>query len=109
METFQRWTVLFKRADRDVESDKWLIAEYYDSLGHLSPEGLTMLTKRLKEKHTFFPTIAECLSVITPAGRYDWGHPFLNAPKMFQAPASAPRLDYRNAAATMIEAGNDVP
>lgn len=74
-QTFKRWAVLFKRKDGDVESDKWLMAEYYDSLRHLSPAGFDMLTKALKEVSIFFPTIAECLEVTRPK-RGDYGSPF---------------------------------
>lgn len=77
-EMFRRWEVLFKRKDTgDVQADKWLIAEYYDSLGHLSPDGMQALTRLLKENCTFFPSIRECLDLMRPKDRYDWGHPFL--------------------------------
>jgi len=83
LETYKRWARIFKGKDGDLNDEKWLIAEYYDSLGHLSPAGLDALTKSLKATCTFFPTIKECLEAIKPASRYDWGHPFLNAPAMF--------------------------
>jgi len=90
LETFQRWDILFKRKDgRSIEAEKWLIAEYYDSLKHLSPEGLDVLTKMLKENCTFFPTIKECLDLIKPADQYDWGHPFLKRPPHLFQPNSA--------------------
>lgn len=80
LETFRRWEVLFKRKDTgDTHADKWLIAEYYDSLGHLSPDGMQALTRLLKENCTFFPSIRECLALMRPRDRYDWGHPFLGA------------------------------
>lgn len=80
LETFRRWEVLFKRKDTgDTQADKWLIAEYYDSLGHLSAEGFNVLTRLLKENCVFFPSIKECLDLMRPKDRYDWGHPFLNA------------------------------
>lgn len=72
---FRRWENLFKRKDGNVESDKWLIAEYYKSLGHLSEAGLDKLTDVLKETCIFFPTIKECLDA-TRASRWDYGHPF---------------------------------
>jgi len=76
LQVFRRWEALFKRSDRgDVQAEKWLIAEYYDSLGHLSPAGLEALTKLLKARCTFFPTIRECLDAMT-TNPYDWGHPF---------------------------------
>lgn len=80
--------MLFKRKDADVESDKWLIAEYYKSLGHLSEAGLDKLTEILKETNVFFPTIKECLDA-TRCGQYDWGHPF-RSPRMLRSapPAS---------------------
>ena len=78
--TFQRWERLFKRKDGEPNAEKWLIAEYFDSLGHLSPAGLDALTKLLKSRCTFFPTIAECLDAMTPSDRYHWGHPFLGKP-----------------------------
>ena len=64
-----------------MQAERWLIAEYYDSLGYLSVEGMDTLTKLLKENCTFFPTIRECLDVMRPKDHYDWGHPFLNAHK----------------------------
>ena len=79
LETFRRWEVLFKRKDAgDMQAEKWLIAEYYDSLGHLSADGFDVLTRLLKENCTFFPTIRECLDLMRPKDRYDWGHPFLS-------------------------------
>lgn len=76
LQTFRRWEALFKRADRgDVQAEKWLIADYYKSLGHLSPEGLERLTDELKARCTFFPTIKECLEITHPA-RYDYANPF---------------------------------
>jgi hypothetical protein len=53
------------------------MAEYYQSLSHLSAEGFEALTQLLKENCTFFPTIRECLDLMKPKDRYDWGHPFL--------------------------------
>lgn len=90
---FRRWEALFKRADRgDVQAEKWIIADYFKSLGHLSAEGLEALTEELKARCVFFPTIKECLEITRP-GRYDFGNPFyrlrhLNAgdPKMLAAP-----------------------
>lgn len=58
----------------------WMIAEYYQSLGHLSAEGLDTLTRLLKANCTFFPTIKECLDLMRPKDRYDWGHPFRGNP-----------------------------
>ena len=79
LETFRRWEVLFKRKDAgDMQAEKWLIAEYYDSLGYLSADGFDVLTRLLKENCTFFPTIRECLDLMRPKDRYDWGHPFLS-------------------------------
>ncbi len=67
LQVFRRWEALFKRADRgDVEAEKWLIADYFKSLGHLSPEGLEALTDELKARCTFFPTIKECLEIMNP-------------------------------------------
>lgn len=71
-----RWQSLFKRADSgSIESDKWLLAEYYKSLGHLSRQGLDTLTDELKERCTFFPSIKECLEIINPP-KYSYGNPF---------------------------------
>lgn len=71
-----RWQSLFKRADSgSIEADKWLLAEYFKSLGHLSPAGLDALTEELKTRCTFFPTIKECIEVIRPA-RHSYGNPF---------------------------------
>jgi hypothetical protein len=80
LETFRRWEALFKRKDTgDTQADKWLIAEYYDSLGHLSIDGLQALTRLLKENCTFFPTIRECLDLMRPKDKFDFGHPFIAA------------------------------
>jgi hypothetical protein len=88
LETFRRWEAIFKRRDSgNVEIERWIIAEYYDSLGHLSAEGFDVLTKRLKETCVFFPTIRECLDVIKPSGPHDWSHPFLGAPRLFRSTA----------------------
>lgn len=91
VQTFKRWDKLFKRKDSgDVESEKWLIAEYYDSLGHLTPAGFEKLTDILKETCTFFPTIRECLDAVTCKDRYDWGHPFRGNPPSLVNRAPAP-------------------
>lgn len=94
LETFRRWEILFKRKDGgNVEAEKWLIAEYYDSLRHLSAEGLDMLTKRLKENCIFFPTIKECLEQTRPSGSYDWSHEFRgNPPHLFRRVPQQQRL-----------------
>lgn len=80
LQVFRRWEAVFKRADRgDEQSEKWLIAEYFRSLSHLSPEGLEALTDQLKRRCTFFPTIRECLGIINVAPLSgDWGNPFIN-------------------------------
>lgn len=76
LQTFRRWESLFKRADKgDLQAEKWLIADYYKSLGHLSPEGLDALTDELKERCTFFPTIRECLEIMKPK-QFDYGNRF---------------------------------
>ena len=76
LQTFRRWEALFKRADRgDVQAEKWLIADYYKSLCHLSPAGLEALTDELKERCTFFPTIRECLEVTRPK-QFDYANRF---------------------------------
>jgi hypothetical protein len=76
LQTFRRWEALFKRADRgDVQSEKWLIADYYKSLGFLSAEGLEVLTDELKKQCTFFPSIKECLEITNPK-RFDYASPF---------------------------------
>ena len=76
LQVFRRWEALFKRADRgDVEAEKWLIADYFKSLGHLSPEGMEALTDELKARCTFFPTIKECLEIMNPA-RFDYSNKF---------------------------------
>ena len=83
LETFRRWETMFKRRDDgDVVAAKWLIAEYYKSLGHLSPEGFDALTDCLKEQCTFFPTIRECLDITRPP-KYSYTSPFYGAPAMF--------------------------
>ena len=88
LQTFRRWSILFKRKENNVDDDKWLTAEYYDALRHLSEAGLDELTKILRESCTFFPTIKECLDA-TRYGPYDWGHPFRAAGLLR---ASVPRL-----------------
>lgn len=76
LQTFRRWEALFKRADRgDVQAEKWLIADYFKSLGHLSPDGLEALTDELKVRCTFFPSIKECLEITNPK-RFDYSSPF---------------------------------
>lgn len=76
LQTFRRWEALFKRADRgDVQAEKWLIADYYKSLGFLSAEGLEALTDELKKQCTFFPSIKECLEITNPK-RFDYASPF---------------------------------
>lgn len=76
---FRRWEALFKRADRgDVQAEKWLIADYFKSLGHLSPEGLEALTDELKAKCIFFPTIKECLDIMNPK-RFDYASKFYSS------------------------------
>lgn len=90
LETFRRWEVLFKRKDTgDAQADKWLIAEYYDSLGHLSAEGFQTLTRMLKENCVFFPSIKECLDLMKPRDHYDWRHPFLDVAKGRPSPLLA--------------------
>jgi len=98
LETYKRWSRLFKGKDGNLDDEKWLIAEYYKALGHLSERGLEVLTERLIPTCTFFPTIKECLDAIHPAGPYDWGHPFLDAPQMFQPRQSIQRLEDPRAA-----------
>ena len=71
-----RWQAIFKRADSgSIENDKWLLAEYYKSLGHLTERGLDTLTEELKTRCTFFPSIKECLETINPP-RYSYSNPF---------------------------------
>jgi hypothetical protein len=102
LQVFRRWEALFKRADRgDVQAEKWLIADYFKSLGHLSPDGLEALTDELKKSSIFFPTIRECLEITNPA-RYDYGNPFYRMrhlsggdPKMLAAPEQQRQLAYR--------------
>ena len=90
LEVFRRWEMLFKRKDGgSVEAEKWLIAEYYDSLRHLSADGFDTLTAQLKEKCIFFPTIRECLELTKPAGPFDYAHPFFREPRLFVQPAKA--------------------
>lgn len=106
LQTFRRWEILFKRKDGgDVEAEKWLIAEYYDSLRHLTPEGFDTLTRLLKERCTFFPTIRECID-LTRCGPHDYGHPFYatlhlpgtDAPRLIAsaAPQTRHALEYRS-------------
>ena len=89
--TFRRWSILFKRKDGDVQADKWLVAEYYDSLQHLSETGLDVLTARLKETCIFFPAIRECLE-LSQAKQYDYGNPFYCAPALFRPADNVRRL-----------------
>lgn len=80
LQVFRRWEALFKRADRgDEQAEKWFIAEYFKSLGHLSPAGLEALTDQLKKRCTFFPSIKECLEIVhVPQLSGQWGNPFVN-------------------------------
>lgn len=94
LQVFRRWEALFKRVDRgDVEAEKWLIADYFKSLGHLSPEGLEALTDELKARCTFFPTIKECLEIMNPP-RFDYASKFYGmkhlGQKQFLAAPEAP-------------------
>lgn len=76
LQVFRRWEALFKRADRgDIQAEKRLIADYFKSLGHLSPEGLEALTDELKAKCIFFPAIKECLEIMNPK-RFDYASKF---------------------------------
>lgn len=75
LKTFRRWEMLFRRRDGDIDSDRWLIAEYYRALGHLPEYWLDKLTDALIRQCTFFPSIAECLKLME-CGRYDYGHDF---------------------------------
>lgn len=96
LETFRRWEILFKRKDgRSIEDEKWLIAEYYDSLKHLSPDGLDYLTKLLKETCTFFPTVRECLDLTKTRGPYDYTSPFAHRPELFAATAGQAQITAR--------------
>lgn len=104
LQVFRRWEALFKRADRgDIQAEKWLIADYYKSLGHLSPEGLEALTDELKAKCIFFPTIKECLEIMNPA-RFDYASKFYGlkhlGDKSFLAAPETPN----NRIASQIEA-----
>ena len=104
LQVFRRWEALFKRADRgDIQAEKWLIADYFKSLGHLSPEGLEALTDELKAKCIFFPTIKECLEIMNPA-RFDYGSKFYGlkhlGDKSFLAAPETPN----NRIASQIEA-----
>lgn len=51
------------------------MAEYFESLGHLSAEGFKALTNELKERCIFFPTVRECLEITRP-GPYDFRNTF---------------------------------
>lgn len=91
LETFRRWEILFKRKDgANVEAEKWLIAEYYDSLKHLSPEGFKALTDILKQECTFFPTIRECLDRTKPKDRWDYTTNCLRDQRHFLPKADKP-------------------
>ncbi len=82
LQVFRRWEAVFKRADRgDEVAEKWLVAQYFKALGHLSPAGLEALSEQLMRKNTFFPTIRECLEIINvPQLSGQWGNPFINRP-----------------------------
>lgn len=60
---FKRWEVLFKRRDGEQAAEQWLIAEYFDSLQHLSRADMDALTATLKRTATFFPSIKECMDL----------------------------------------------
>lgn len=83
LETFRRWEILFKRKDGDEPAAKWLVAEYYDSLGHLSADGFCALTKILKEECTFFPSIKECLDRTRPTSKWDFSTNCLRGDQYF--------------------------
>jgi hypothetical protein len=80
IDTFTRWEALFKRRDGDEAAEQWLVAEYFDSLRHLSASEMDALTAALKRSCTFFPSIKECLD--HAPRRYD-----LTSPDAIGSPA----------------------
>lgn len=104
LQVFRRWEALFKRADRgDIQAEKWLIADYYKSLGHLSPEGLEALTDELKAKCIFFPAIKECLEIMNPA-RFDYASKFYGLKHLGEKSFLAAPETPNNRIASQIEA-----
>lgn len=104
LRTFRRWAILFKGKDMAVEDEKWLIAEYYRALSFLTEGGFSALTEELAAKHTFFPSIAECLAIANP-GRNNYKARFGGDPKympsLFRAaPSAQPALSAPRAALT---------
>lgn len=77
---FKRWSILFRRKDGDENDDRWLMAEYYQSLSFLTADGFNALTDELKGQCTFFPTIRECLAIVRP-GFYNYKARFGGDPK----------------------------
>lgn len=102
LQMFRRWEILFKRKDSDEPAAKWLVAEYYKSLGQLSPAGFEALTECLKERCTFFPTIRECIELIRPP-KYSYASPFYSAPAMFLTGSSIPALSDQHSHQGAIE------
>lgn len=104
LQVFRRWEALFKRADRgDIQAEKWLIADYYKSLGHLSPEGLEALTDELKAKCIFFPAIKECLEIMNPK-RFDYASKFYGLKHLGEKSFLAEPETPNNRIASQIEA-----
>lgn len=104
LQVFRRWEALFKRADRgDIQAEKWLIADYFKSLGHLSPEGLEALTDELKAKCIFFPAIKECLEIMNPA-RFDYASKFYGLKHLGEKSFLAAPETPNNRIASQIEA-----
>lgn len=98
VQVWRRWDAMFKRADKgDVTMEKILMAEYFRSLGHLSPMGLEALTEMLKQRVTFFPTIKECMDIINvkPLSG-DWGNPFIGVHPELYDYAAAPVLPWQH-------------
>lgn len=94
-QTFKRWAILFRRKDGNEDDDRWMMAEYYQSLNFLTAEGFDALTDELKRECTFFPSIRECLLITNP-GKYNYQARFggdpAYMPKLFRStPADLPQ------------------
>ena len=61
-----------------------MMEEYYLALGNLSPDGMRELTDQLKAKHKWFPSISECMELITPKA---YSNPFYCSARLFYANA----------------------
>lgn len=91
-----RWGAIFAMSQRPSQAEMTIMMEeYYLALGNLSPDGMRELTDQLKAKCKWFPSIAECLELITPKS---YQNPFYCSSRLFySAPdPEIPQIAYRH-------------